>query len=208
MSNDLELANQEIDQLIANQFNNLNLIQQMRKANRQELEKTSNELTEKFETRMQEMETKIKNEVYSYVDEQMEKIKAFADEQIEEVRKIVPLSDGEATQLKSAISSRATITTSVWLNRKFGSKDYGGQELFSKKYGHIIRAFYGLVKKQFDAIKYTTILHANIEEAIKYANSLNIRSLNSKTLRITESQLKTINQWEKDRNLPLTPSDN
>jgi len=192
-----EENSQMIDRLVEQQLNNALVTKKIREESKREIEEVKKEVTAEMHNEIDQTVRSVKSDM-----------REFVNAAIEEVKQIVPLSDGEATKLKSAISSRATVTTNVWLNWKFGDKEYGGQELFSKKYGHIIRAFYGLVKKQFDAIKYTTILHANIDEAIKYANSLNIRSLNSKTLRITESQLKTINQWEKDRNLPLTPSDN
>lgn len=182
-----------IDKLIEQQLNNAVIIKKVREANKNDLQLIKAEMTDEMHSEIEKAVKAAKNDMQEFVTEA-----------IEEVRKIIPLSDGEATQLQSAISSRATITTTVWIKQTFGDKNYGGQELFSKKYGHIIRAFYGIVKKQFDAIKYTTILHADIEEALKFANSLNIRSLGKQTLRITDKQLETVNKWETSHGLKLT----
>ena len=146
----------------------------------------------------------ILGELDKRIAEAKKEIQEYTDHAIEEIKKYIPLSDGEATQLKSAVASRARITTQVWLKHKFNDPNYGGQGLFSKKYGHIIRSFYSLLKKHFDAIKYTAILHDDFEDAIKFANQLNYYSLPSQTLRITESQLRTLNEWEKRQGLPLT----
>lgn len=191
-----EQNSQMIDRLIEQQLNNALVTKRIREESKRELEQIKNEM-------VAEMNTEISKAVKSAKEE----MRDYVDAGIEEVRKIVPLSDGEAAQLKSAISSRAQITTKAWLNWKFGNENYGGRELFSKKYGHIIGGFYTITKKRFNAIKYTTILHVNIEEAIEFANSLNIHSLKPQTLRITDKQLEIINKWEERHNLPLTQSE-
>ena len=121
-----------------------------------------------------------------------------------EIKKYIPLNDGEASKLKQAISSRAAVTTKAWIKKNFKDPEYGGNEFFSKKYGHIVRTFYSMTKKHFDAIKYTAILHSDFEEALGYANSLNYFSLPQRTKRITENQLKTLNEWEKRHHKKLT----
>lgn len=156
----------------------------------------------------QQVQNKINQVVYEAIQEQTkqakQELKAYTDHAIEEIKKVIPLNDGEAAELKKAISSRAAVTTKTWIKKNFDDPEYGGNEFFSKKYGHIIRAFYSLIKRRFNAIKYTAILHSNYEEAIGYANQLNYYSLPEQTKRITESQLKTLNEWEKRKSLPLT----
>ncbi len=156
----------------------------------------------------QALQAEINKMVYSSITESTEQakkeLKEYTNRSIEEIKKFIPLTDGEASQLKQAITSRAAITTKTWLKRKFHNPEYGGKEFFSKKYGHIVRAFYSLIKHHFGAIKYTAILHSNFEEALGYANQLNYYSLPQNTKRITESQLDTLNKWEKAHNLPLT----
>lgn len=152
----------------------------------------------------QELQVGINKILASEVSKSKAEIKAYVDEQIAEIKKITPLSDGEAMSLKKTISSRAAVTTKVWIKKQFGSEDYGGQNLFSKKYGHIIRYFYHVIKHEFNAIKYTAILHAQIDDAIAFANQLNYTTLNAATKRVTPAQLATVNDWEKRHGLTLT----
>lgn len=156
----------------------------------------------------QELQTQVNKMVYSAISESTEEakkeLKAYTDQSIKEIKKFIPLTDGEANRLKQAITSRAAVTTKTWLERNFKDPNYGGKDFFSKKYGHIVRAFYSLTKHHFGAIKYTAILHSNFEEALGYANQLNYYNLPENTKRITESQLKTLNEWENRHNLPLT----
>lgn len=159
----------------------------------------------------QALQTKINEMVYASITESTEQakqeLKEYTNHSIEEIKKFIPLTDGEANRLKQAITSRAAVTTKSWLQHKFNDPEYGGKEFFSKKYGHIVRAFYSLTKHHFGAIKYTAILHSDFEEALGYANQLNYYSLPQNTKRITESQLKTLNKWEKAHGLVLTNSD-
>lgn len=152
----------------------------------------------------QELQVGINKILANEVSKSKAEIKAYVDEQIAEIKKITPLSDGEAMSLKKVISSRAAVTTKVWVKKQFGSEDYGGQNLFSKKYGHVIRYFYHVVKREFNAIKYTAILHAQIDDAIAFANQLNYTTLNTATKRITPTQLAIVNDWEKRHGLALT----
>lgn len=156
----------------------------------------------------QELQAQINKMVYESITESTEQakqeLKEYTDRSIEEIKKFIPLTDGEANRLKQAITSRAAVTTKSWLKHKFNNPEYGGKEFFSKKYGHIVRAFYSLTKHHFGAIKYTAILHSDFEEALGYANQLNYYSLPQNAKRITESQLVTLNKWEKVHDLPLT----
>ena len=156
----------------------------------------------------QALQAEINKMVYESIAESTEQakqeLKEYTNQSIEEIKKFIPLTDGEANQLKQAITSRAAVTTKSWLKYKFNNPEYGGKEFFSKKYGHIVRTFYSLTKHHFGAIKYTAILHSDFEEALGYANQLNYYSLPQNAKRITESQLATLNKWEKVHDLPLT----
>lgn len=159
----------------------------------------------------QALQAKINEQVFNAIQQQTkeskQELKAYTDKAINEIKKYIPMSDGEAAKLKQAISSRAAITTKSWLEHRFGDKEYGGNEFFSKKYGHIIRSFYSLTKHHFGAIKYTAILHTDFEEAVAFANQLNLYSLPKNTQRITEKQLETLNNWEERHHKPLTQPD-
>lgn len=152
----------------------------------------------------QEVQTLINQALAQEITKAKKEIKGYTDNAIEEIKQFIPLSDGEATKLKQAVSKRALIVTKTWIKKNFGQENYGGQDFFSKKYGHVIRAFYSMLKKQFGAVKYTSILHVDFKDALEFANSLNYWSLPKQTQRITESQLKTLNEWEKHNKLALT----
>ncbi len=155
----------------------------------------------------QEVQTLINQALVQEIKKAKQEIKDYADNAIEEIKQYIPLNDGEATALKQAISKRALATTKMWIKKKFGEENYGGQDFFSKKYGHIIRSFYSMLKKQFGKVKYTAILHVDFKDALEFANSLNYWSLPKQTQRITESQLKTLNEWEKRHGFELTIED-
>ena len=146
-------------------------------------------------------------EIADHVDEVAEK----GDKQYTEIKKEMSffrdhmlLSDGEITKIQSIVSSRATITTRAWLKKTFGSANYGGSEFFSKKYGHIISRFWSILKKHYDAQKYTAIKHVDYKDALELVQQLNINDLPAQTMRITDKQLETLNKWEISHGYNLT----
>jgi hypothetical protein len=155
----------------------------------------------------QALQTEINKQVYLSMIDAKKQIQIYVDKAINEIKQYIPLNDGEATRIKKAVSSRAAITTKAWIRNKFGSENYGGQEFFSKKYGHIVRTFWSMLKHEFEATKYTAILHADFEDAISYAYQLNIHSLPPQAKRITDNQLDTLNRWEKAKGFEPTRKD-
>lgn len=145
--------------------------------------------------------------IQNQTDEAKKELKAYTDHAINEIKQYIPLTDGEATQLQVTVQKRAAIITHEWIKEKFGDADYGGSNFFSKKYGHVIRALYSMLKHHFNAHKYTAILHSNYEEALRYANCFNINSLPERTQRLTNKQLDVLNEWEKRHDKQLTKPD-
>lgn len=158
----------------------------------------------------QALQTQINKQVFKAIKNQTEEskreLKSYTDHAINEIKKYIPLSDGEATQLQITVQKKAADITRKWIKTNFGSTDYGGSEFFSKKYGHIIRALYSMLKHHFNAHKYTAILHANYEEALRYASRFNLASLPKQAQRMTQKQLEALNKWETHQGLPLTQS--
>lgn len=156
----------------------------------------------------QSLQAQINKQVFhviqSQTDEAKKQLKAYTDHAINEIKQHIPLNDGEATQLQVVVQKQAADITHEWIKEKFGDVDYGGSNFFSKKYGHIIRSLYSMLKHHFNAHKYTAILHANYEEALRYANSFNITSLPKQTQRMTDKQLVALNEWELHHDMPLT----
>lgn len=158
----------------------------------------------------QALQAQINKQVFVAIQNQTEEskreLKVYTDHAINEIKKYIPLNDGEATQLQITVQKKAADITHKWIKDKFGDADYGGPDFFAKKYGHIIRALYSMLKHHFNAHKYTAILHANYEEALRYVYHFNLASLPKQTQRMTQKQLETLNKWEEHQNLQLTQS--
>nr|WP_302147712.1 ORF6C domain-containing protein [Limosilactobacillus mucosae] len=144
-----------------------------------------------------------KQEIKAYTDAQLGRV----DERIDRIEKMIPLTDGEAMMLKQTASKKAARLVKTILYRRFGNSDYGGQEFFNAKFGHIIRTVYSLLKHEFNVIKYTAILHVQFQDAMDFANQITVDSLPAKATRLTDKQVEKLNEWEERHGLSLTPKE-
>lgn len=144
-----------------------------------------------------------KQEIKAYTDAQLGRV----DERIDRIEKMIPLTDGEAMMLKQAASKKAARLVKTILYRRFGNSDYGGQEFFNAKFGHIIRTVYSLLKHEFNVIKYTAILHVQFQDAMDFTNQITVDSLPAKATRLTDKQVEKLNEWEERHGLSLTPKE-
>lgn len=144
-----------------------------------------------------------KQEIKAYTDAQLGRV----DERIDRIEKMIPLTDGEAMMLKQTASKKAARLVKTILYRRFGSSDYGGQEFFNAKFGHIIRTVYSLLKHEFNVIKYTAILHVQFQDAMDFTNQITVDSLPAKATRLTDKQVEKLNEWEERHGLSLTPKE-
>lgn len=144
-----------------------------------------------------------KQEIKAYTDAQLGRV----DERIDRIEKMIPLTDGEAMMLKQTASKKAARLVKTILYRRFGNSDYGGQEFFNAKFGHIIRTVYSLLKHEFDVIKYTAILHVQFQDAMDFTNQITVDSLPAKATRLTDKQVEKLNEWEERHGLSLTPKE-
>lgn len=144
-----------------------------------------------------------KQEIKAYTDAQLGRV----DERIDRIEKMIPLTDGEAMMLKQTASKKAARLVKTILYRRFGNSDYGGQEFFNAKFGHIIRTAYSLLKHEFNVIKYTAILHVQFQDAMDFANQITVDSLPAKATRLTDKQVEKLNEWEERHGLSLTPKE-
>lgn len=144
-----------------------------------------------------------KREIKAYTDAQLGRV----DERIDRIEKMIPLTDGEAMMLKQTASKKAAQLVKTILYRRFGNSDYGGQEFFNAKFGHIIRTVYSLLKHEFNVIKYTAILHVQFQDAMDFTNQITVDSLPAKATRLTDKQVEKLNEWEERHGLSLTPKE-
>lgn len=144
-----------------------------------------------------------KQEIKAYTDAQLGRV----DERIDRIEKMIPLTDGEAMMLKQTASKKAARLVKTILYRRFGNSDYGGQEFFNAKFGHVIRTVYSLLKHEFNVIKYTAILHVQFQDAMDFTNQITVDSLPAKATRLTDKQVEKLNEWEERHELSLTPKE-
>lgn len=96
-----------------------------------------------------------------------------------------PMLDTEADRLQSM----ATIKAHQFTSHFFGEEV--SQELYMKKFGHLISGIYRTVKKEFHVRKYTLVLHVDAEQAISFVENLTLDELPKNYKRLTDSQIDT-----------------
>ncbi len=153
---------------------------------------------------LQQIYQLIDKKVDHSIDDAKQEIKSYVDDVKDDLTRYYTINRGEAHKLSDVIKSRATEATKTYIELRFHRENYGGQEFFSKKYGHIIRNFYHQLKEAFDVNAYTEIRHGDYQEAMKFTRQLSYRSLPKQTKRITDAQLTALNAWEKRHGLKLT----
>lgn len=127
----------------------------------------------KIVTEMQELKTEMES-LYGEVKEEFEKFK-----------ETIPLSGPEADRLQSFAYKKAHQFTEEFFGKKVS------QELYMKKFGHLISGVYRQVKNKYGVSKYTQVKHMNAEDAITFVQSLELKDLPSNYLRLTDSQEET-----------------
>lgn len=105
--------------------------------------------------------------------------------EFEEYKKTIPLSGPEADKLQSLAHSKAYEFTKLYFGKEVS------EELFSKKYGHLIRGVYTRIKKHFAVSKYNQVKHHEAKDAYEYVNTTDITDLGNHYLRLTNSQYET-----------------
>ena len=103
-------------------------------------------------------------------------------EEFEEFRKTIPLSGPEADRLKILAQKKAYELTTTYFNKKVSD------ELFSKKYGHIISGVYTAIRSHFEVSKYNQVRHKEAARAFDFVKNLKIDDLKPNYLRLTDVQ--------------------
>lgn len=115
----------------------------------------------------------------------------FADIEllVEEVNKKVHIDDGEATEIKSIVFSKAGVFAGMYFNEQ---ETHPSDNLFASKKGQFIRLMYSRLKKAFNVTKYTNIKHVEAEKAIQFLRDLSYDDFTPFEIRETPKQKELI----------------
>lgn len=150
----------------------------------------SNQLMELNRSQMEQMVTQA-NSILKMYDE-LTNMKVEFKELYEEIRKefddfknTVPLTGPQADRLHSYCSRKGHQFT-----RQFFGEEVS-QELYSKKYGHLIRGIFTVIKKRYEVNKYNQVRRVDGEDAIAFVENLKLDDLPQNYKRLTDSQIDT-----------------
>lgn len=101
---------------------------------------------------------------------------------MEVLEKTLTLNRGEAFKIKHKVQEKATELAKLYFGK------YVSKELFGKKKTHFSQAVHYILKRQFQAVSYTTILHVDYKEAYDFIKTLELNHMPKHYLRLTEHQ--------------------
>ena len=104
------------------------------------------------------------------------------DNRLEVLEKTLTLNRGEAFKIKHKVQEKAEQLTKMYFDK------YVSKELYGKKKTHLSQAIHYILKRQFQAVSYTTILHVDYDEAYEFIKIIQLKDLPSHYLRLTEHQ--------------------
>lgn len=108
---------------------------------------------------------------------------------VEEVNKKVHIDDGEATEIKSIVFSKAGVFADMYFNEQ---ESHPSDNLFASKKGQFIKLMYSHLKKAFNATKYTNIKHVEAKKAIQFLRDLSYDDFTPFEIRETPKQKELI----------------
>lgn len=108
---------------------------------------------------------------------------------VEEVNKKVHIDDGEATEIKSIVFSKAGVFADMYFNEQ---ESHPSDNLFASKKGQFIKLMYSHLKKAFNVTKYTNIKHVEAKKAIQFLRDLSYDDFTPFEIRETPKQKELI----------------
>ncbi len=157
----------------------------------------SNQVIDLNKAQMEQMVTQANSiyQMYNEISDMKEEIievkniavqtNARTEKRLEKIENSYPMLDTEADRLQSIATIKARQFTKEFF------KENVSNELFSRKFGHLISGVYKMVKKEFHVRKYTLVRHVEAEKAITFVESLTLNDLPKNYLRLTDTQKDT-----------------
>ncbi|PTK32245.1 MULTISPECIES: ORF6C domain-containing protein [Staphylococcus] len=150
----------------------------------------SNQIMELTRNQMENMVAQANSilQMYDEITEMKSEFRGLYDEirkEFDDFRNTVPLTGPQADRLHSFCSRKGHQFTREYFGQQVS------QELYSKKYGHLIRGIFTVIKKKYEVNKYNQVRSVDGEDAIAFVESLTLDDLPINYKRLTDSQIDT-----------------
>lgn len=150
----------------------------------------SNQIMELTRNQMENMVAQANSilQMYDEITEMKSEFRGLYDEirkEFDDFINTVPLTGPQADRLHSFCSRKGHQFTREYFGQQVS------QELYSKKYGHLIRGIFTVIKKKYEVNKYNQVRSVDGEDAIAFVESLTLDDLPINYKRLTDSQIDT-----------------
>ncbi|MCY1595425.1 hypothetical protein [Staphylococcus pettenkoferi] len=150
----------------------------------------SNQVMELRRSQMENMVTQANSilQMYDEITEMKSEFRGLYDEirkEFDDFRNTVPLTGPQADRLHAFCSRKGHQFTREYFGQQVS------QELYSKKYGHLIRGVFTVIRKKYEVNKYNQVRRVDGEDAIAFVESLTLNDLPINYKRLTDSQIDT-----------------
>ncbi|MGN4156951.1 hypothetical protein [Staphylococcus auricularis] len=150
----------------------------------------SNQVMELTRNQMENMVAQANSilQMYDEITEMKTEFRGLYDEirkEFDDFKNTVPLTGPQADRLHAFCSRKGHQFTREYFGQQVS------QELYSKKYGHLIRGIFTIIRKKYEVNKYNQVRRVDGEDAIAFVESLTLDDLPINYKRLTDSQIDT-----------------
>lgn len=150
----------------------------------------SNQVVDLNKAQMEQMVAQANSiyQMYNELTEMKSEFRGLYDEirkEFDDFKNTVPLTGPQADRLHAFCSRKGHQFTKEYFGQEVS------QELYSKKYGHLIRGIFTVIKKKYEVNKYNQVRRVDGEQAIAFVENLTLDDLPKNYKRLTDSQIDT-----------------
>ncbi|WP_426704427.1 ORF6C domain-containing protein [Staphylococcus shinii] len=150
----------------------------------------SNQVVDLNRAQMEQMVAQANSiyQMYNELTEMKSEFRGLYDEireEFDDFKNSVPLTGPQADRLHAFCSRKGHQFTREYFGQEVS------QELYSKKYGHLIRGIFTVIKKKYEVNKYNQVRRVDGEQAIAFVENLTLNDLPQNYKRLTDSQIDT-----------------
>lgn len=150
----------------------------------------SNQVVDLNKAQMEQMVAQANSiyQMYNELTEMKSEFRGLYDEirkEFDDFKNTVPLTGPQADRLHAFCSRKGHQFTKEYFGQEVS------QELYSKKYGHLIRGIFTVIRKKYEVNKYNQVRRVDGEQAIAFVENLTIDDLPRNYKRLTDSQIDT-----------------
>lgn len=150
----------------------------------------SNQVMDLNKAQMEQMVAQANSiyQMYNELTEMKSEFRGLYDEireEFDDFKNTVPLTGPQADRLHAFCSRKGHQFTREYFGQEVS------QELYSKKYGHLIRGIFTVIKKKYEVNKYNQVRRVDGEQAIAFVENLTLKDLPQNYKRLTDSQIDT-----------------